>query len=255
MIQQALGVSVVQHDDGSAPRMYDLEILHDDRPPAAVEVVAAADPASIELWNILNSGGRWQAEGIEGGWMVALDPLIAHARRIERELPGLLAQLETLELREVRPHRRRGPLEDLASDLGIVSASQSGTDYPGSIYITLQLAPERSGGFVADNGDALASWLSHFLHEPKQKDVRDKLASSGAQERHAFVYLPGFTTAPFSASDLLMRDGAPLPLEIPRLPDEVTHVWAVSTWSSGEGFRWSPEAGWAKFAKTVPTGH
>jgi len=185
--------------------------------------------------------------------MVALDPLIARARRIERELPDLLAQLEKLEIREVRPRRRRGALDDVASDLGIVSAGQSGTDFPGSIYITLQLAAERSGGFVADTGDALASWLGQFLNEPKQKDVRDKLASSGAPERHAFVYLPGFTTAPFSASDLLMRDGAPLPVEGPRLPDAVTHVWAVSTWSSGAGFRWSPEDGWAKFAKTVPT--
>lgn len=253
MIQQALGVPVVQHDDGSAPRMYDLKIFHDGRPPAAVEVVAAADSGSIELWNLLNSGGRWLAEGIEGGWMVALDPLIARARRIERELPELLAQLEKLEIREVRPRRRRGVLDDLASDLGIVSAGQSDTDFPGSIYITLDLGPERSGGWVADTGDALASWLGHFLKEPKQKDVRDKLVSSGAPERHAFVYLPGFTTAPFSASDLLMRDGAPLPVEDPRLPDEVTHVWAVSTWSSGDGFRWSPEDGWARFAKTVPT--
>ena len=252
MIQQALEVPVVQHDDGSAPRMYDLAILHDGGPPAAVEVVAAADPGSIELWNLLNSDGRWLAEGIEGGWMVVLDPVIARARRIERELPELLTQLEKLDIREVRPHRRRGVLDDVASDLGIVSACQGGTDFPGSIYITVQLAAERSGGWVADTGDALASWLGHFLNEAEQEDVRGKLASSDAPERHAFVYLPGFTTAPFSASDLLMRDRAPLPVEDPRLPDEVTHVWAVSTWSSGDGFRWSPEEGWARFAKTVP---
>lgn len=69
MIEQALGVPVVQHDDGSAPRMYDLKILHDGRPPAAVEAVAAADPGSIELWNLWNSGDRWVAEGIQGGWI------------------------------------------------------------------------------------------------------------------------------------------------------------------------------------------
>lgn len=252
MIQQALGVAVVQHDDGSTPRMYDLKILHDGQPPAAVEVVAAADAASIELWNIFNGGGRWQAPGIQGGWMVALDPLIARAKRIKRELPELLGQLEALGISQLRPSRRPSPLEESAVDLGIASAGQSGTDYPGSIYITLELSAERSGGFVADTGDALASWVGDFLHEPKQRDVRDKLASSGAQERHAFIYLPGFTTAPFPASDLLLRDGAPLPHSEPRLPGEISHVWAVSTWSSGDGMRWSPEAAWERFAKTVP---
>lgn len=125
------------------------------------------------------TGGWPRASRADG--LVALDPLIARARRIERELPDLLAKLEKLEIREVRPRRRRGALDDVASDLGIVSAGQSGTDVPGSIYITLQLAAERSGGFVADTGDALASWLGQFLNEPKQKDVRDKLASSPAR--------------------------------------------------------------------------
>ena len=80
--------------------------------------------------------------------------------------------------------------------------------------------------------------------------MREKLARSGATERHAFIYLPGFTSAPFSASDLLMRNGAPLPAVPPSLPVEVTDVWAVSTWSTGDGFRWSSDGGWMRFAKT-----
>lgn len=250
-MEEALGVPVVQHDDGSRPRMHDLSIVYDGRSAAAVEVTAAADAASIELWNIMNSGGRWQVPIIEGGWFVSLDPLVARARRLERELPELLGQLEKIKVRELRPRRRHtaGQFDALATELGIVSASQSGTDFPGVIYITLDLPIERSGGFVADNGDALVTWIGDYLDEPGTQDVRDKLRASGAEERHALIYLPGFTTAPFSASDVLMRNGAPLPTIPPRLPKEVTHVWSVSTWASGDGFRWSPDGGWSRFGK------
>jgi hypothetical protein len=78
-----------------------------------------------------------------------------------------------------------------------------------------------------------------------------KLAASGADETHAFVIVPGLTTAPFGVSDLLMRDEAPLPTFDPALPLEVSHVWTVSTWSTGSGFRWSPDEGWSMFDKKV----
>lgn len=82
----------------------------------------------------------------------------------------------------------------------------------------------------------------------EQADVRSKLARSECDERHAFVLVPGFTTAPFEVADLLMRDDAPLPTAPPRLPTEITHVWIASTWTSGHGVRWSPD-GWESFDK------
>jgi hypothetical protein len=66
------------------------------------------------------------------------------------------------------------------------------------------------------------------------------------------VIVPGITTAPFDAADLLMLPGALMPQIAPSLPQEVTHVWATmsGTWSTGDGFRWSPDRGWARFRKT-----
>jgi hypothetical protein len=64
-----------------------------------------------------------------------------------------------------------------------------------------------------------------------------------------FVLVPGFTEAPFGVTDLLMRDNAPLPVDAPNLPTEVTHVWVASLWGSGSGFRWDPAGGWSAFAK------
>jgi hypothetical protein len=77
----------------------------------------------------------------------------------------------------------------------------------------------------------------------------EKLARSGADERHLFLILPGFAEARFAVIDLLMRDGAPLPDTDPELPPEVTHVWTVSTWRDGSGMRWSPDEGWLRFDK------
>ncbi len=132
--------------------------------------------------------------------------------------------------------------------LEVVSANRSGTDFPGSIYITLQRSSERTGGVVASAGDGLVAWLDAWLREPAQEHHLEKLRSAQRPERHLFVLLPGFTTAPFSASDLLMRSDAPLPDAAPSLPDGDTHVWAMSTWSSGDVFHYC-DGRWTRFSK------
>jgi hypothetical protein len=253
MMSEVLGVAVSQHDDGSRPGMHDLDILHPDRPHGAAEVTAAADGECLALWRLMNGNDeRWIVPELDGGWLVSLDPA-ARAKSVRKELPGLLLELERSRTSCLSRRSRfdRHDLASVADGLGVVSAEQSGTDFPGSIYITLDLPAERSGGMVAITGEPLAQWISSFLKDGGRRDVRQKLARSGADERHAFVVMPGFTTAPFIVSDLLMRDGASLPVEYPELPGEVTDVWAVSTWSSGAGFRWSPQAGWSTFPKST----
>lgn len=60
LIAAALGdVEVVQHDDGSQPSMYDLDVMRNGRRFAAVEVTAAADGDSIFSWLAGAFGGRW----------------------------------------------------------------------------------------------------------------------------------------------------------------------------------------------------
>ena len=104
---------------------------------------------------------------------------------------------------------------------------------------------------MSETGDSLADWVSTFLADDGRADVRTKLSRSGAANRHVLVVLPGFAEAPHSVTYLLMSDSAPLPLVAPVLPDEVTHVWLMSTWAEGRGMRWSPEGGWADFDKFV----
>jgi len=179
----------------------------------------------------------------------------ARAKRIKAELPGLLREMEEAGIREIRLRRSpvMGHLARFARELGVVGAGQHETDFPGSIYVTIELPTERAGGFVAETGDALAIWIGDFLREAERRDVLDKLSRSRRSQRHVFVLLPGFATAPFGVTDLLMRDGAPLPVVDPDLPEEVTHVWVASSWATGRGFRWDPERGWECFDKLIDT--
>lgn len=232
--------------------MHDLEIIYPLGPRAAVEVTAAAYSEAIELWNLMNGKGRWLDESLVGGWIVSLFPS-ARANRIRKELPTLLRELERLGIRQLPPRwHASASLQDVATALGVINAVQSGTDYPGSIYVTLELPSEQVGGFVPTSGTPLVTWLEAFLLEQRCADLLSKLSRSEAEERHAFIFVPGFSGAPFEVSDLLMRPDAPVPDNPPRLPPEITHVWIAGTWDTGNGFRWSPRRGWHRF-DTSPT--
>ncbi len=246
----ALGLPVLQHDDGSSERQHDLEVIGPDGTSSPVEVTAAADGESIALWKLMNgTAGRWIDPGICGGWFVGLLPG-ARAKRLRRELPGLLAMLEELGATSLDPRPwGRHDLEVIGMELGIEHAQQSATGFPGSIYITVVQPNEQRGGFVPDSGDALAEWIGGFLGDARRRDVLQKLAATGAEDRHAFVLVPGFSTAPFEVIDLTMRDGAPAPRVDPELPPAVTDVWVASSWLSGHCFHWSHGSGWQRFEK------
>jgi hypothetical protein len=133
---------------------------------------------------------------------------------------------------------------------GVVSASQNGTDFPGSIYVQPDLPNDQVASFVADTGDAVADWLGTFLHDHARKDVREKLARSGAAERHAFVVVRGLSGLPFAVAGLLLQDDVLPPTVAPDLPPEITDVWTASVWASGFGLRWSSTAQrWDTFSK------
>lgn len=258
-IATTLGLTVKQHDDGTKPGMHDLNIVMSGENLAAVEVTAAADADSIQLWKLVNGRDeRWTVPDLEGGWMLHLRPT-ARAKRILEELPGLLQELEGQGITEI-PSRPRGrkvlePIERRARALGILSGNQSGTDFPGSIYLTIEQSADRTGGVVDSTGSAVPSWVRDFLMEPNQSDVLSKLARSGAIERHAFILVPGFSTAPFGVVDMLWRDNDDVvPTMLPDLPDQVTHVWLMGFWTVGSGLRWSPDRGWERFKRQFAVG-
>lgn len=250
-MQAALpGVHITLHDDNSAPSMHDLDVWEGETLIGAAEVTAAADRDCVELWNLVNgTNERWIVPELRGGWMIMLTPR-ARANRLRRELPQLLAGFETAGVQQVSFGLWEDEvLTDPAAQLGVMSAHQSGTNFPGSIYLSIEQPSERTGGAVPETGDPLAVWLTEWAAQPSEAANLNKLRRSGADQRHLFVLLPGFATGPFQLTDLLMRPSAPSQRSRPRLPDGLTHIWAMSTWTTGDGFAWSAASQWTRFAK------
>lgn len=92
--------------------------------------------------------------------------------------------------------------------------------------------------------------MREFLLDAHQSDVLNKLARSGATQRHVAILVPAFSTAPFGVVDVLWRDlDDAVPARSPNLPNEVTHVWLMTFWTIGSGLRWSPQGGWERFER------
>jgi len=255
LIAAELGVPVEQHDDGSEPGMHDLDIMFENGRGAA-EVTAAADGESIALYRLMSDGKRWIEPRLAGGWRVSLDPT-ARAKRLWAELPGLLAELERRHVHEVDPSPYSdSPFAAVVRELGITFLTQGETDFHGSIYPTVESHPEAPDAPAANASVPL--WVAEFLGSSNRADVRTKLRRSRALERHAFLIVPTFATAPRAVQYFLMSAESVVPDESPNLPHEVTHVWVASTWRMGHGFRWGPNDGWSTFSKdspAIPPGH
>lgn len=253
-IAATLGLVVEQYDDGSHPGMHDLNIMASDGTSAAVEVTAAVDADSTQLWKLVNGRDeRWIVPDLQGGWMLHLEPT-ARAKRLLKELPGFLKELEGEGIGQIfsqgRRHEAPESVEARSRALGIVSGNQSATSFPGSIYLTIEQPDERTGGVVDSTGSAVPTWVRDFLLNSHQSDVLSKLDRSGASERHVVILVPGFSTAPFGVVDMLWRDQDDVvPTTPPDLPDQVTHVWFMAFWTAGSGLRWSPGRGWERFER------
>jgi hypothetical protein len=169
-------------------------------------------------------------------------------------LPVILGLIEESGIKTQRNvmHFRHLPRQDHLMDLGIISLySAQTTTSGGRIIFTVFPGSGRLGGAVPSTGNDLANWLSDWLAEPNQRDNSEKLRKVASVERHIFIIFPGISLAPFSVTDVLCRDEGPLPNIDPRLPIGITHVWAVSTRSSGSMFGWSASQGWQRTPKPM----
>lgn len=129
------------------------------------------------------------------------------------------------------------------------SAHQSAAGHPGSIYLTIEQPLGRMSGWTGRTSEDAATWIGEYLGGDRTADIRRKLARSGCAERHAFVFLPVFSTAPFAALNLAMGGGEPV--HAPVLPPEITHVWLADMWNTPTGHRWSRDLGWRTFDKLL----
>ncbi|QYJ04372.1 hypothetical protein KUV85_01460 [Nocardioides panacisoli] len=245
-VERALvGTRVHQHDDGSRPSMYDLDLIRNGAAFGAMEVTAAADADPIELWNLINgSGRRWVESDLAGGWFISVAPT-AKVKRLKEQLPELLRTLET----PTDGSEREWAVAELGA-LGVHAAHHGDTSIRGSIYVTVEQDPVRTGGVVPTTGNGLVKWFDEWVRGEAQEHNLRKLRVSARDQKHLFVLLPGFTTAPFIASDVLMRPDGPLPDVAPALPEGITDVWFMSTWSVGDLFHFGSDH-WRRSPKVL----
>ena len=252
-IEAATPGSVVrQHDDGTAPGMHDLDIWVDGRRVGAVEVSAAVDPSALELWNLVADGDLWTDGSLFGGWRVTVERT-ASARLLKTHLPSLLHALESQGRHRIPAGVRGGwsAEDELAEHLSTRSVHRHDTGTPGSVSVVVGFLPAQSGGAAPQAADGVAAWVGGWLGADHQRDNRAKLARSGAPERHMAVLIAGYSPAPFDVVYALAGDTVAVLTVDPALPSEKTHCWVLSTWNSGQGFRWAP-SGWSTFSKLQP---
>ncbi len=250
MIALALGRVVEQHDDNSAPSMYDLRVGSEANPDIAIEVTGAVDRGFARTWNSGPAKGSKQWP-LAGAWSVLLETR-ANLKRIEAELPAVLRLFESqnfeggLPVDHVLRRRDRAMWEHLDGlGIGYLTCYRR----PGSGEVSFMMAGQ--GGAIDSSGASVPSWVSGWLREPEQADNLKKLAATTAPERHVFIPVDlqgaGWAVESYLTTWLGERQ---LPSDPPDLPEPVTSVWLASTMAD-RGVRWDGQR-WSWFVARGP---
>ena len=241
VIQLALGVPVIQHDDRAGNSEYDLKILYRGGRAGAAEVVSTRDQARMSLTSAAGKRGYTRCSELTRHWIVLALP----GTNIHKNAKGIRALLVQLEQANADRLRRadRHPLTTIMLDLGIGSCWSSAPTprHPPGFYVW----PDSFAAFVGD-GESVRKFCEEFLADEKQADVRAKLRRAEADERHVVIILTADELGPFTAID----DGA-LPTSAPLLPPEVDWLWAVASHSlPARAVFWRPGGPWAEVVMT-----
>jgi len=173
IVEKEVGRSVVVHDDGSRPGMYDLRIGPADAPELAVECVGAIDPVRAETWSVGQSEGPLKL-ALRGDWIITRTPS-ARIKAIKKRLEPLLRELEDQGLSEFSvarmPRWHYTSLFEELESLGVVSGSCF--RLPGTGKVSLTTPP--ISGAVDSQGIAVPGWVGQFLRDPDREDVLRKL--------------------------------------------------------------------------------
>jgi hypothetical protein len=213
--------------------------------------VTAADDQDIRSVNEAGLGNEWPGPGLANDWWVVIGhvtegPQVRIVKVMKRIVPALLVleqnSVEDVDTR-VRPAYRR-PLPDTRQDvlgamtklheLGVSAARPWGARQG----LEAKLFVSFNAGFGSDP-DKLTELVA-MLAERKVK----KLAASGADENHLFVWL----RATYPGAEIAMALGPP-PAIAPEIPEAIDVIWLATTGSAATGqlqrlWRLTPPGAW-----------
>lgn len=242
IVARLTGERVVLQDDNSRPGMADIRIDYTDREPAFVEVVVDVNPRYASLYDAI-ARDEWtiSAPSLSRRWWATFNPN-ADLRQLKRQLPKQLAVLEADNVplgAFLHPWEQHEISDDRLPRgvSGLISAEPNHGE-SGSIL----LRPMGAHGPTHLDWHGFNTWISDYLTSDLRSDVRNKLSSTGAAERHAFI---GTTlTTPWPAINPLHDRYMDLPPERPDLPREITHLWVATADGPGRCLCWFPHRGW-----------
>jgi len=241
VIQLALRVPVIQHDDRAGTSQYDLKILYPGGRAGAAEVVSIRDQARTSLTRAAGKRGYARCSELNRLWIVSAFPG-RNIRKNAKDIRALLAQLE--QAKATRLSRAdRYPLTTIMLDLGIGSCWSSAPTpkHPPGFYVT----PDAFAVWVGD-GESARKFCEEFLANEKQADVLAKLRRAEVDERHAVIILTADELGPFTAIN-----GGALPTSAPVLPPEVDWLWVVASHSlPTRAVFWRPGGSWSEVVLT-----
>jgi len=241
VIQLALHVPVIPHDDRAGISKYDLKILYPGGRTGAAEVVSTRDQDRMSLTSAAGKRGYARCSELTRLWIVSAFPG-TNIRKNAKGIRALLAELEQAKADRLS-RADRHPLTTFMLDLGIDScwSSPPTLKHPPGFYVT----PDALGAWVGD-GESVGKFCEEFLADEKQADVLAKLRRAEADERHAVIILTVDELGPFTAID-----GGALPTSAPVLPPEVDWLWAIGLHSlPARAVFWRPGGTWSEVVMT-----
>lgn len=242
IVERELHVQTVINDDGSAPSMYDLRIGPPHAPQVAIECFRSVDDAFIETWNVGPARGPLHL-ALKNNWIVEVSTK-ARIKKFKQHIEPILQELENRGIYNLLvDHYLKWQDSALFGRLSSLDVTHAVCyELPGTGKV--ELALPGIGGAVDERGGAVPNWISELLRKLKYQDVLRKLERSGAEEKHAFVFV-GFAGAPWEVESYLARDIKHSPTQAPDLPFPITGVWIISE-EAQRGVRWDGNA-WRVF--------
>jgi hypothetical protein len=219
VVEAVLPGSRMDFRGSQSVRTHDFDLITPLGTVAALEVTSAADPRILSTEAAIldeRKGGSFVPRRETANDWYICPTVDANIHRVRKLADRYLADIEKEGLREFQGEGSAFSSLAVAriwEDLRVEAGWVASWNPPGFIALALP----------GDGG-----WLNpHHVYEAvrveaEKPDNREKLARSGASERHLFVYVDPSNALPWMCFRE-MRSG-----QLPSLPAEITYVWACA---------------------------
>jgi len=240
VVEAAIPGSRMVYHFNQSESIPDFDLHYPDGSIASLEVTAAVDVVDMETQAAISSrrkgGPRVKAELCRKAWRVR-PASGANINEIRANVDQYLAAIESSGFEHFSAlgiGHEYPAIARISTELRVSSGDVLDGWDPGYISIALPIG----GGFV---DRSLVSDAVEF--EAFKLDNCHKLSAAGTTERHLFVFIDVLNHRVWTP----LVDLAP-PAEMPDLPTELTHVWAVGpsrsrdnyvVWRAGGGSNWA----------------